>query len=180
MTCIVGIAHKGSVFIGGDSAGVSGLDVDRRKDRKVFRNGDFIFGFTSSFRMGQLLNYALEPPEYDETNEMKFMTTTFINAIRECLKEGGFAKREKEVEEGGTFLVGFRGKLYTVYDDYQVAENLNGIASVGCGESYAKGSLFTTANMKKPPKERILLALKAAEEFSGGVSSPFFIETLKK
>ena len=34
------------------------------KDEKVFQNGDFLISFTSSFRMGQLLRYAFEPPEY--------------------------------------------------------------------------------------------------------------------
>ncbi|WP_245320978.1 hypothetical protein [Bradyrhizobium sp. NAS96.2] len=53
MTCIVGLVDKGQVFIGGDSAGVNAerLALVVRNDRKVFRNGDFVMGFTSSFRM---------------------------------------------------------------------------------------------------------------------------------
>lgn len=63
MTCIVGVTHKGRVYMGGDSAGVSGLDLTVRKDQKVFRNGEFAIGFTSSFRMGQILQYVFFPPE---------------------------------------------------------------------------------------------------------------------
>src|SRR3990167_2011982 len=44
MTCIVGIAEAGKVWIGGDSAGGdSRYGPVLRSDRKVFRNGAFIF-----------------------------------------------------------------------------------------------------------------------------------------
>ena len=62
MTCIVGLVHEGVVYIGGDSAGVAGLSLTVRADEKVFRNSDFLMGFTTSFRMGQLLRYSLKPP----------------------------------------------------------------------------------------------------------------------
>ena len=62
MTCIVGLVHEGTVFIGGDSAGVAGLSLVVRADEKVFRNGDFLMDFTTSFRMGQLLRYNPDSP----------------------------------------------------------------------------------------------------------------------
>ena len=62
MTCIVGLEHKGKVYIGGDSAGVAGYSLSVRADQKVFINGNFIFGFTSSFRMGQILRFGFNPP----------------------------------------------------------------------------------------------------------------------
>jgi hypothetical protein len=55
MTCIVGLRQGGKVFIGGDSAGISGWDVTVRADPKVFLSGPYAMGFTSSFRLGQLL-----------------------------------------------------------------------------------------------------------------------------
>jgi hypothetical protein len=51
MTCIVGLVDGGRVWLGGDSAGVSGWDLTVRADRKVFRNGPYVMGFTTSFRM---------------------------------------------------------------------------------------------------------------------------------
>ena len=38
MTAIVGLAQSGAVYIGGDSAGVSGMSLTVRADAKVFRN----------------------------------------------------------------------------------------------------------------------------------------------
>ena len=51
MTCIVGLVENGVVYIGGDSSGVGGWNLMLRKDRKVFRVGEALLGFTSSFRL---------------------------------------------------------------------------------------------------------------------------------
>jgi ATP-dependent protease HslVU (ClpYQ) peptidase subunit len=177
MTCIVGIAHNGKVYIGGDSAGVGGsYELSVRADRKVFRNGDFIMGFTSSFRMGQLLAQALTPPKrYPEDDVYKFMVTNFVDAVRTCLKAGGYAEKHNDAERGGTFLVGYAGRLFSIYGDYQVGENADGYAACGCGEQIALGSLHSTEG--QPPERRIDAALRAAERFSGGVRAPFHVVT---
>ncbi len=54
MTAIVGLVHNATVYIGGDSAGVSGYSMTVRADSKVFTIGPYLMGFTTSFRMGQL------------------------------------------------------------------------------------------------------------------------------
>jgi ATP-dependent protease HslVU (ClpYQ) peptidase subunit len=180
MTCIAGIVdNDGTVYIGGDSAGVAGLDLWIRADKKVFKNGPFIMGFTSSFRMGQLLQHSLKPPKYyGDIDIEKFMVTQFINAVRTCLKDGGFAEKDKEVERGGTFLVGFNGKLFRIEGDYQVGESACNFDACGCGQSFAMGAFYATEG--KPAKERVLTALEAAERFSAGVRRPFHVEVLGK
>lgn len=174
LTCIVGIADNGKVYIGGDSAGVSGLDLTVRSDEKVFKNDEFLFGFTSSFRMGQLLRFSFSPPDRAEKmDDYKYLVTTFMNAVRQCLKDGGYARTKEGEEQGGTFLLGYRGRLYCVHEDYQVGSTVDGFASCGCGDQIANGSLFSTVG--KPASERIDTALKAAERFSAGVRGPFTI-----
>lgn len=176
MTCIAGIAHEGKVYIGADSAGCAGYDLSVRADRKVFTNGPFLMGFTSSFRMGQLLRYAMTPPQrFPDRDVMAFMAVDFIDAVRGCLKAGGFARREAEAEQGGCFLVGYAGRLFEVSSDYQVGEATAGFAAVGCGAPYAMGAMF--ANARLTPDERIAEALRAAEAHSGGVRAPFHIES---
>ncbi|KQP43921.1 hypothetical protein [Pseudorhodoferax sp. Leaf274] len=172
MTCIVGLVHEGRVYIGGDSAGVSGLDLNVRRDQKVSVKSGFAFGFTTSFRMGQLIQYAFEPPKrHPEKDLMAYMVTDFVDALRSCLKAGGFARKDSEVEQGGSFLVGHAGRLFAIHGDYQVAEATCGYDAVGCGEGYAKGALFATA--KHTPADRIDMALAAAESHSAGVRGPF-------
>lgn len=178
MTCIVGIASAGKVYVGADSAGV---DTGRyaltvRADRKVFRNGEFIMGFTSSFRMGQLLAFAFNPPKPREGVDLfTYMVTDFVNAARDCLKLGGYASRVNEEERGGEFLVGCRGRIFRICSDYQVAENSSGYDACGCGDLIALGSLFSTSHLDDP-NNRISEALTAAERFSAGVRGPFHIE----
>lgn len=176
MTCIVGVVHKGAVFIGGDSAGVDGhYSLSIRADKKVFRNGDFVMGFTSSFRMGQLLAFSFSPPKPRVGDDlMAFMVKDFIWAARQCLKDGGYARIENSVERGGTFLAGYGGRLFHISDDFQVGEAVHGFDACGCGSDVAQGVLFATKD--RDPNERINLALTAAETFSAGVRGPFFIE----
>ena len=164
MTCIVGIAEGGKVYIGGDSTAAGGYALTVRADRKVFRNGDFVMGFTTSFRMGQLLHHSFSPPKrHPDTGVDKFMVTDFVNAVRQCLKDGGYAERHNEAERGGVFLVG-----------YQVGEAADSFDAVGCGGQIAQGALF--ANPAGPPRERLRIALEAAEHFSAGVRGPFHFE----
>jgi ATP-dependent protease HslVU (ClpYQ) peptidase subunit len=177
MTCIVGIAQDGKVWLGADSAGVAGLDYRIRADKKVFRNGPFIMGFTTSFRMGQLLAVKLKPPRFNQSDDpWHYMVDEFVEAARLCLTTGGFSRKDNNVESGGNFLVGFRGRLFNIESDFQVGENADGIGACGCGESFALGSLAETSG---DPRARVLRALAAAERFSAGVRSPFHVEELQ-
>lgn len=178
MTCIVGLVDGDNVYIGGDSAGVAGVDLIIRADEKVFRNGPFIMGFTSSFRMGQLLRYKFNPPEHPWScgipmDTYKFMVAVFIDEVRKCLKDGGYAIEENKQESGGTFLVGYRNRLFIIDSDYQVGESQDGFSAVGCGSQIALGSLYSTKD--KPTGNRIKAALEAAERFNTGVRGPFTI-----
>lgn len=178
MTCIAGIAIDGAVYIGGDSAGVAGWDLCVRSDAKVFKLGDFVIGFTTSFRMGQLLRYSLTLPVRESGKDiMAFMVTDFVEAIRKCLKEGGYAQKINEGEQAGEFLVGYSGRLFKICSDYQVAENLNGIDSCGSGSAYAIGAMQATESHVET-KSRILKALKIAVANNAGVRGPFHVETI--
>jgi len=174
MTCIVGMINKDkdSVVIGADSAGVAGLELTLRKDEKVFKNNDFVIGCTSSFRMIQLLKYSFSPPRVYDKDVFEYMCTDFINSVRECFKEGGYLQKwEDGDDKGGTFLVGHKGRLFKVENDFQVSETIQGYDACGSGESYALGSIYNSK--KKDVKNKILEALETASYFNAGVSAPF-------
>lgn len=177
MTCIVGIVDNGKVIIGGDSAGVSGYLTTLRADAKVFRNGSFLIGFTSSFRMGQLLRYTFHPPERPTDMDIfEYMVKMFVESVRECLKNGGYTRKEYEQESGGVFLIGYEGRLFIIDSDFQVSESITEYAAVGSGNEIALGVLYATN--KETPRSRIEMALKAAEYFISGVRSPFTIDEI--
>jgi hypothetical protein len=160
--------------MGGDSAGAdSSWSLQIRSESKVFQRGPYLMGFTTSFRMGQLLRWSLEAIDPVDVDLDAFMATAFIDAVRKCLKDGGFAKKEADREEGGTFLVGVHGRLFTVHDDYQVAEQVTPYAAVGCGADVALGVMYATDHLA--PAHRLQVALDAAERHSAGVRGPFSI-----
>lgn len=176
MTCIVGLVHDGDVYIGGDSAGVAGLSISIRADEKVFGNGPFIMGFTTSFRMGQLLRYKLSPPAQTvHQGDMEYMVTSFIDSCRQCFANNGFG--DKDASIGGNFLVGYKGKLYNIEGDYQVGVPKANYDAVGCGADLALGAMYATEGLS--PEERINAALAAASTFSAGVAPPFTILKLE-
>jgi ATP-dependent protease HslVU (ClpYQ) peptidase subunit len=173
VTCIVGIQQGGRVVIGGDSAGVAAWSITVRADTKVFRNGEFIMGFTDSFRMGQLLRYSLVPPVPQDWDLDRFMATDFIAVVRDCLRDGGFARNDSGNESGGLFLVGIRGHLYRIDSDYQIGRSIDEYYAVGSGDEYACGSLHSTRGLD--PEQRVRMALEAAAHHSTGVCPPFHI-----
>lgn len=176
MTCIVGLVENGTVYIGGDSAGIAGLSISIRADEKVFQNGPFIMGFTSSFRMGQLLRYKFDPPQQSvHQTDMEYMVTDFVDGLRRCFSANGFG--DKDATVGGTFLVGYNGVLYTIESDYQVGIPKVPYDAVGCGADLALGSLHSTEKMKLSPEDRVIAALEAASTFSAGVAPPFLLIT---
>jgi ATP-dependent protease HslVU (ClpYQ) peptidase subunit len=185
MTCIVAWIEedKKKVWMGGDTLGVGGLGCSNRKDVKVKQVGNMLIGFTTSFRMGQLLHFEFTPPKHDpELEDYAYMVTKVVPAIRKVFKEGGYAKVEFSQESGGTFLIGYRGSIYEIYSDFQVGVPAKPYASVGCGDDLALGAFHALDSIVLPgdiaPEERIELALKAAEEFSAGVRGPFTIESI--
>jgi hypothetical protein len=79
--------------------------------------------------------------------------------------------RDQE-ETMGTFLVGVRGQLFEVEDDFAVLP-CEKFCAVGCGVSVALGSLYSTEGQK--PQKRIITALEAASTFTTGVRAPFHL-----
>lgn len=176
MTCIVGIEHEGSVWIGGDSCASSGSDIRIRNDPKVFVRDGFIIGFTASFRMGQILMFDWAPPKRKSkhTDGFRFMVKHVVPSIRTCLRDGGYTLTENGREEGGNFLIGHRGQLFEIDSDFQVAMPMDGFAAVGSGAHYALGALLG----RKKSKKTVACALRAAACFNGAVKGPFIIERL--
>jgi hypothetical protein len=175
MTCIVGIADKGKVWMGCDSIayGSDGLK-SIRAEPKVFSMGeDYIFGFVDSFRLGDLLQYQLSLPPAECGKA--FLVNRFIPRLRECLIEHGHAKEGDNMD--GAFLLGVRGKLYEVCEDFQIGEILCGYQAIGAGAPAALGSLYTSEAWISKPR-RMKTALCAAAEFHLGVAPPYFFEVL--
>lgn len=177
MTCIVGLKENGVVYIGADSSAYCNGIVTSSKLEKVFKVKDFIIGYTTSFRMGQLLQYYLSEVEDKEEGQgdLEYLVKTVIPFIQKLFKENGFANINENVERGGKFLLAYNNNLYEIEGDYQVNTYHDNYNSVGSGEDFAKSSFYTTRNVKISPETKVYLALESAEHFVSSVCRPFTI-----
>lgn len=179
MTCIVGLIDGGDVYLGGDSAvSFNGNEITVMKQPKVFRNGSFLIGSTGSLRILQLLCYSFTPPRRPFAKDLeRYMATDFLDALRRCFRDAGFARKVSDEESYyGRILVGYGGRLFHIGPAYGLHESQCPYDAVGSGGEFAKGALYATRSL--PPRERVTLALEAAALHAEGVRPPFTIEVL--
>ncbi len=88
----------------------------------------------------------------------------------------GASKFNQDISAWDTRFVYTMTGMFEIASDFQVGEVLKNYVSVGCGCSYALGSMYSTEKSSKDPKSRIVIALEAAQEFSAGVREPFIIK----
>lgn len=177
MTCIVAVRDANGVLLAGDTAATtSDWGLKTRKDLKIFRAGPAVVGFTSSFRMGQLLRYRCVVPDIQPGRDVQeYMATEFIDAVRLALKSGGWMTQEKNQETGGQFIVGVAGRIFCVHTDFSVEESEDEYTACGAGAEVALGSLYASRHMPIAAETRAVWALRAAAHFNASVRGPFYV-----
>ena len=178
MTCVAGITEDGVVYLAGDSA-LTGEDghIYVGKRAKVFRNGEIIIGNSGSIRIPQLLEYA-DLPAVTEPIE-RYMVKEFVPALKKILKDDD--QKADDPMDGSAFLVGVRGHLFIIYNDFQVSESDLDYHAIGSAGEVALGSLHTTRWSDLLPIKRLQRALDASRAHNYTVREPFiFVQTLKE
>lgn len=169
--------------MGGDSAVTDSETMQLRVVRqpKVFINQDFIIGCCSSTRIMQLMQHSFTPPDQPSRKEdIEYLVTDFIDAIRTMQKDKGVMKKENELEEhDAQFLVGFNGNLYHVEEDFQVYQTHEPFAAVGAGADLALGALHALKDSSMSPEAKLCLALEAATAYNASVKPPFYVLKLE-
>ena len=146
-------------------------------DPKVFKRGDFLFGVAGSVRASNLVMYKFQAPPPQTNSIDEYMMTDFIDALRECFKQGGVAENDNNVESiWSQILIGIAGKLYTINGDFSIMRSACGYDAIGTGGMIAMGNLHATPKMA--PMKRIKLALEAAEANMASVRGPFVMEKI--
>ena len=176
MTCIVAYKKNNIIYMGADSAGSNGHNTFARKDSKLFIKNNMIFGFTSSFRMGNLLKYKLEIPKHKSNISVDtYMNTLFIDEVIKCFEDGAYTKNTNNVIQGGIFLVGYKNRIFKIESDFQVGEKLIPFDSCGSGEELAIGAMDALLQYDKniKPEKLLTLALTSASKYTTSVDKPF-------
>jgi ATP-dependent protease HslVU (ClpYQ) peptidase subunit len=171
MTCIVAIVEGDHVYMGGDSCASDGSSYELRKDPKIFRLGDCIIGFTTSYRMGQILQYHVAPPLLDGVIHVhRYIVSDWIERVRAAFKSFGY-------DQGGQFLIGCRGELFRIDVDFQVAHFARPYVACGSGQMFAEGALHAVHRTAIMPNAKLFHGLMAAAEHCPDVRAPFIYES---
>jgi len=166
MTAIVAMIHEGKVWMGGDHLGSDGFTKNEFvKNDKVFKNGDFLIGYTTSFHMGQILQYHWKQPHRQEnlTDDVyfyKFVMKSFID----CFKDNGYGDKRGVGWESGEFLVGWKGRLFLVENAH--ALECEKFGAVGSGSYHAIGALkaLDLVKVNLSPEDMLGTALVVSHE----------------
>lgn len=178
MTCIVGVRTAKGVLLGGDSLGSNGWTGTSYQAPKVFRlSRQVAAGFTSSFRMGQLIQHHLTLPTL-HGDELTWAIRELVPVIRDTFKSHGYAHVQNNEESGGVFLLAVCARLFLVQSDYSVLEARLPYDAVGSGEAHALGAMHALYKPKAAQTDAaartfLKTALDAASEFAVGVAPPY-------
>lgn len=178
MTCIVAKIHEGKVHMVGDQMGSNGFTHSVfNKASKVFKVGDFLIGYTTSFRMGQILQYSWTPPVrlVTDTNDDLYLYKTVVDSIKKCFDDNSYGQKKNVEFDGGTFIIGWKGRIFEMQDNLSLLE-YDKFSSVGCGTYHATAAMKTMDMFNilcNNPEQFLVTAIKVAADSVGGVSHTY-------
>lgn len=163
MTCIVGIAHEGIVYIGGERSISDGESILSSPVSKVAVRDEWVYGYSGTIGIGQLLSIISLPRA--EGADFKTIKTKIVPALSVAIDNYAREAAENDTQ----WLIGVRGRLYEVSaSDWGVVEVQ--YTAIGAGSQIALGSLYTSIG--KSPLDRIELSLEAAITLSPTCQGP--------
>lgn len=145
MTCIIALKTNNKVYIGGDRMASNSYSHSFTVNKKIFKNGDFYFGYTSSFYMGQLLMYSWSPPaRLTEESDNHYIFVTTRNSLVDLFSTNQYGKeqdKDKEEPSYGTFIFVYKNRIFHFQSNTSILE-YEKFCSVGCGSDAATGALI--------------------------------------
>lgn len=171
MTCIVGIAHEGKVYIGGERGHSDNDIISSSLGPKVFNKSFYLIGYAGNIGVGQLVAHSFDAPTIRvNTDVYKYVHQLFMPALRDHLKDYLSEKEDNQT----SFILGIKGKVFEIdTSDFQCVEYPE--LAIGSGAGYAYGSLHTTYNYDISTEDRITIAIDAAITYSPTCQGPIDI-----
>lgn len=178
MTTLAAIQGDGWAVFASDSQSSddAGL-VAMMPGGKAFDNQGIIIAGAGQVRGINLLEHAFVAPTVNMKYPDKYITNTFIPAMRKCFLDAGYEYRREDspVENDNIWLIGVKGKVYRIEEDYSWERTDNGLYAAGSGERFALGALealkaYNAKNITEAKmylKKAIQIAIKY-DAFSGG------------
>ena len=184
MTVIVGVCDGSSVWMGADSLAGNSAYVLNGKLLKIVRlpvpleggsEAVMLIGSSGDFRPSFLLSQMALPEHEKGIDVLVYVAGKVVDCVRSAYRDNGYLQKESEREGGNChILIGYQGRLFSMWDEFQVVETADPYMAVGSGMYLALGALAATERIK--PERRVELALLAAEKHNPYVRRPFQFE----
>lgn len=176
MTCIAAIISNDVITIASDMLVTWDYSVNNYTD-KIFRKGNgYVVGCSGGVRVSQLMQYEVTFPVIPKNvKDLKeFIVKKVVPNIRKVMRKELAKKNMDESDLNSAFLIGVKGGLFIITEDYCVLE-FDKFAAIGSGAIAALASLSTTEEVKKdfdvgiPDAQRLAYALNSAHEVENTV-----------
>jgi 20S proteasome alpha/beta subunit len=173
MTVIVGIAHRGKVYLGGDRGMSDKEFIGSILTPKIHKVGPILMGYSASQGTGQLAHLI----SYTEPNPNNIEAWVRMELCDSLQKAAELFKVDINTEDNGAdLLIGVAGRLFEVSTlDWSVSEY--DMIATGSGFAYALGSLHSTRDWDSP-RARVREALRASIRYSPSCQGPIDLLTL--
>jgi hypothetical protein len=181
VTCVVGISTKRGSLIAFDSfASANGKGTVRRDMKGAQLTPEVAFGYTYSYRYGQIITHHLDLPPV-ETDPFAWAVQKFVPATRTALREHGWLKKENDREEAGQLILAVRNRVFVIHSDHSVQESTERYTAVGSGDEVALGAIEALLHARAGLTDEDIAraALQAAAKLCTGVRAPWhFLRTV--
>lgn len=176
MTCIVAIKQDNLIILGGDSAASGGNRIVSRKDKKIFKKKNLHFGFSGSFRVGQLIKYQLQiTKKPDNTSTTEYIVNFVVSSIIKLLTDNKLVKNN---EMDCNLIIVCEDYIFKIDSDFQVEVSEDSYVAIGDGADVALGSLYALAGFDISPLEKARIALEASGKYCTTVSTPYYYKSI--
>ena len=176
MTCVVAIVDEDkNIHMGSDGLASDSHSQTIITDPKFFFVGEMLIGFAGSFRSAQVLQYQAFLPDRTELQEdLEYLIGSFIPAVRDVFAANGLYNVHDGAEIfEGEFLIGYRGKIYKMQNDFSLIHAVDDFAAIGAGGEVGNAVMYATNQMQLTCYERLALALESSAYQISTVKAPF-------
>lgn len=178
MTCIIAIEDKDICWMGADtfSGGDDWADLMVGSKIQSFANGSALLSCAGTIALPQWLSTQDVPGPKRKESVQEWLIRTCqklrVNAVADGINV------DPKSEDSSVILLACRGEAWFVQSDFTIHRSRYGYAAFGSSMGYALGSLASTEHL--PPRERIEMAMRAAERHCPTVRGPFDIQNTKQ
>lgn len=182
MTCVVALKDEETrrIYMAADSIGMCTDTYEKYiiKDPKIFYKNDknghrMLFGYSGSFRVGQVLKSELKIPTVLNTHPMDYLIKKLIPNMQDILESHKVSINEETPNsETLSLLITIKDRIFSIENNWSIIESTENYASVGIAGKFAMGYLYATEDTDIPASARIYNSVEAATKFSAASSMP--------